>query len=99
MKYEVLYPDARRETLLWVPNFNFNWQSTYYLKSLIPIPKGSRLIVTAHFDNLAKNKYNPDPNKAVRWGDPTYDEMMIGWMEYVVPNSSRNEVKGAPGIK
>jgi len=99
MKYEVLYPDARRETLLWVPNFNFNWQSTYYLKSLIPIPKGSRLIVTAHFDNSAKNKYNPDPNKAVRWGDPTYDEMMIGWMEYVVPNSSRNEVKGVPGIK
>jgi mono/diheme cytochrome c family protein len=87
MKYEALYPDTRRETLLWVSNFNFNWQATYYLKTPIPIPKGTKAIITAHFDNSAKNNYNPDPNKAVRWGDPTYDEMMIGWIEYVVPNS------------
>lgn len=99
MKYEVLYPDARRETLLWVPHFNFNWQTTYCLKSPLPIPKGSKLIVTAHFDNSAKNKYNPDPTRAVRWGDPTYDEMMIGWMEYVVSNSTSKEVKEVPGIK
>jgi hypothetical protein len=86
MKYEALYPDGRRETLLWVPSFNFNWQATYYLKTPIPIPRGTKAIITAHFDNSARNKYNPDPNRAVRWGDPTYDEMMIGWMEYVIPN-------------
>lgn len=86
MKYEALYPDGRRETLLWVPRFNFNWQTTYYLKTSIPIPKGTKTIITAHFDNSSRNKYNPDPSKAVRWGDPTYDEMMIGWLEYVVPN-------------
>jgi hypothetical protein len=89
MKYEVIYPDGRREILLWVPKFNFNWQAIYYLKKPISIPRGTKAVITAHFDNSLKNKYNPDATKAVRWGDPTYDEMMIGWMDYVVPNSSK----------
>jgi mono/diheme cytochrome c family protein len=89
MKYEVIYPDGRRETLLWVPKFGFNWQTMYYLKRPVALPKGTKLIVTAHFDNSAKNKYNPDPTKAIRWGDPTYEEMMIGWMEYYVDNAQR----------
>jgi hypothetical protein len=86
MKYEVIYPDGRRETLLNVPKFNFNWQMFYALKNPINIPKGSKLIVTAHFDNSKKNKYNPDPTVPVRWGDPTYDEMMIGWMDIIIDN-------------
>ena len=89
MKYEVIYPDGRRETLLWVPKFNFNWQSTYWLKKPVMIPKGSKLIATAHFDNSTKNKYNPDPKKDVRWGDPTYDEMMIAWMDVMVDNPAK----------
>jgi hypothetical protein len=97
MKYEVVYPDGRRETLLWVPQFHFNWQTIYRLKNPITIPKGARIIVTAHFDNSAKNRYNPDATKAVRWGDPTYDEMMIGWMDYLVPNDSRTAVSPKPG--
>jgi hypothetical protein len=86
MKYEVIYPDGRRETLLNVPKFNFNWQMFYALKNPLNIPKGSKLIVTAHFDNSKKNKYNPDPTVPVRWGDPTYDEMMIGWMDIIIDN-------------
>jgi hypothetical protein len=85
MKYEVVFPDGRRETLLWVPKFQFNWQTVYRLKNPIMLPRGSRIIVTAHFDNSAKNPHNPDPKKDVRWGDPTYDEMMIGWIDYTVP--------------
>jgi hypothetical protein len=85
MKYEALYPDGRRETLLYVPRYNFNWQTTYRLKKALAIPQGTRLIVTAHFDNSANNKYNPDPTKAVRWGDPTTDEMMVGWLDYALP--------------
>ncbi len=84
MRYEVIYPDGRRETLLWVPKFSFNWQTTYYLKNPVSLPKGTRMIITAHFDNSDKNKYNPDAQKAIRWGDPTYEEMMIGWLEYFV---------------
>ncbi|MCI0485891.1 MAG: cytochrome c [Blastocatellia bacterium] len=89
MKYEALYPDDRRETLLWVPRFNFNWQTLYRLREPVAIPKGTKIIVTAHFDNSSKNKYNPDPTRDVRWGDPTYDEMMIGWMDYALPESSK----------
>jgi hypothetical protein len=88
MKYDVIYPDGRQETLLWVPKFSFNWQTMYYLKKPVSIPKGAKLIVTAHFDNSDKNKYNPDPAKTIRWGDPTYEEMMIGWMEYYVDRPS-----------
>jgi mono/diheme cytochrome c family protein len=95
MKYEVVYPDGRRETLLWVPKFNFNWQTMYYLEKPVIIPKGSKVIVTAHFDNSAKNKYNPDPKIDVRWGDPTYDEMMIGWFDLVLDNPMKM-MKPAP---
>ncbi len=81
MKYEVVYPDGRRETLLAV-DYNFNWQTLYKLNQPLTVPKGSRLIVTAHFDNSAKNKYNPDPTKTVRFGEPTYDEMLVGFIDY-----------------
>ncbi|HVG21991.1 MAG TPA: hypothetical protein VNI02_23355, partial [Blastocatellia bacterium] len=98
MKYEIVYPDGKRETLLWVPKFSFNWQDMYYLKKPINVPKGSKLIVTAHFDNSAKNKYNPDPRKDVRWGDPTYDEMMIGWMDILMDNPAK-QVKPDAGAR
>jgi hypothetical protein len=91
MKYEVVYPDGKRETLLWVPGFNFKWQTLYRLKDPIMLPRGTRMIITAHFDNSSKNKYNPDPGKSVRWGDPTRDEMMIGWLDYAVPNSAKRD--------
>jgi hypothetical protein len=91
MKYEAIYPNGERETLLWVPKFNFNWQTVYRLKNPVLIPRGTKIIITAHFDNSSKNKYNPDPGKPVRWGDPTSDEMMIGWMDYIVPNSGKRE--------
>ena len=83
MKYEVLYPDGRRETLISVPRYDFNWQTLYRLEKPLLLPKGSKLIVTAHFDNSEKNKSNPDPTKTVRFGDPTYDEMMIGYFDFV----------------
>ncbi len=83
MKYEVVYPDGRRETLLWVEKYNFNWQTLYTLKNPLPIPKGSRFVVTAHFNNSTKNKYNPDPSKAVRFGEPTYDEMLVGYADVI----------------
>ena len=82
MRYDVIYPDGRKKTLLWVPKFSFNWQTMYYLKQPVTLPKGTKMIITAHYDNSAKNKYNPDATKDIRWGDPTYEEMMIGWMDY-----------------
>src|SRR5262249_20117470 len=84
MKFEADYSDGHSEVLLDVANYSFSWQTVYYLKSPVALPKGTRMVVTALFDNSARNKYNPDPKQAVRFGDPTYDDMMIGWINYTV---------------
>ena len=84
MEYKAFYPDGRSEVLLNVPNYSFSWQTVYYVKKPIALPKGTKIVVTAYFDNSPKNKYNPDPTKAVRFGEPTYDDMMIGWINYTV---------------
>ena len=82
MEYQVTYPDGKTELLLKVPNYSFAWQTGYSLKAPKLLPKGSKVTVTGYFDNTAKNKFNPDPAKEVRYGEPTYDEMMIGFMDY-----------------
>ncbi len=84
MEYKIFYPDGRSEVLLNVPNYSFAWQMSYNPKSPLRIPAGSKIQVTGYFDNSTKNKFNPDPTKAVRYGEPTYDEMMMGFVDYVV---------------
>jgi len=81
--YRASYPDGRAATLLSVPKYNFNWQTWYELADKLPLPAGSRLDCTAHFDNSPNNKYNPDPTQEVRWGDQTWEEMMIGWISFM----------------
>lgn len=88
MDFKAVYPDGRAEVLLNVPNYSFSWQTVYYAAKPIPIPKGTKIVVTGYFDNSSKNKYNPDPTRAVRFGDPTYDEMMVGLVEYTVDGKS-----------
>lgn len=78
-RYDVIYPDGRTETLLDVPRYDFNWQITYQLADPLLVPAGSKLHCIAHFDNSEENLANPDPTKPVRWGDQTWEEMMIGW--------------------
>jgi hypothetical protein len=79
MTYVAHYPDGRSETLLSVPKYDFDWQLTYQLAEPKSLPKGTTLEVIAHFDNSANNKANPDPTATVRWGDQTWEEMMIGF--------------------
>jgi hypothetical protein len=98
MKYEAFYPDGRSEILLDVPNYSFAWQTTYYPRNPLAAPKGTRFVATSYFDNSTKNKYNPDPKQAVRFGEPTYDEMMIGFMEYTVDSQHlRSETAAKTG--
>ena len=97
MKYEAVYPDGRRETLLAV-KYNFSWQSMYRFKEPLLIPRGTQLIVTAHYDNSERNRWNPDPTKAVRWGDPTYDEMMVGYLDFVTKVTERPIAQVDPKI-
>jgi hypothetical protein len=84
IEIKAFYPDGRSETLLNAPNYSFAWQTFYYFKQPLAIPKGTRLLVTGYFDNSPKNKYNPDPTKAVRFGEPTYDEMMGSFIDYTI---------------
>lgn len=91
MKIEALYPGGGRELLLNVPRYDFNWQTTYWLESPKRVPAGTRVVVTAHYDNTKHNPFNPDPAVAVRWGDPTSDEMMIGGLDFVAVGSSTND--------
>ena len=79
MTYIAHYPDGREETLLSVPKYDFNWQISYILDKPKMLPKGTTVEVIAHFDNSANTKFNPDPTQAVRWGDQTWEEMMIGF--------------------
>jgi peroxiredoxin len=80
--FYVEYPDGRKETLLSVPKYEFNWQTTYELKTPKFIPAGSKLIHTMTWDNSVLNKANPDPNRIVPWGEQTWDEMLYGVVRY-----------------
>jgi hypothetical protein len=79
MTYIAHFPDGRDETLLSVPHYDFNWQITYELAEPRVLPRGTKLEVIAHYDNSPANRFNPDPAQAVKWGDQTWEEMMIGF--------------------
>jgi hypothetical protein len=87
-----VYPDGKRETLLNVDRYNFNWQTLYKLKAPVAIPKGAQLMVTGIFDNSTKNKFNPDPTKTIRFGEPTYDEMLVGFFDVARPKPADRAV-------
>jgi hypothetical protein len=81
MTYIAHYPDGHSEVLLSVPHYDFNWQTTYEFVRPKLLPKGTEVEVIAHYDNSSGNKNNPDPSHEVRWGDQTWEEMMIGAAE------------------
>lgn len=78
-RYEAQYPDGKSEILLDVPHYDFAWQNSYLLETPKLLPAGTVIHCTAEFDNSAANKSNPNSNEIVRWGDQTYEEMMIGY--------------------
>jgi hypothetical protein len=94
--YRVRYPDGRTETLLSVPNYSFAWQLWYNLDKPIQLPKGSKILCTAHFDNSVNNRFNPDPAKEVGWGDQSWDEMMVGFFNLIFPASTAVEAVNPP---
>jgi len=77
-KFELLYSNGQHETLLSVPRFDFNWQTTYVLAEPKRVPAGTWMLCTGGFDNSARNPGNPDPTKRLRWGEQSWDEMFIG---------------------
>jgi hypothetical protein len=75
MRYDLEHPDGRMETLLWVPDYNFDWQFLYEYEEPRFIPAGSTLHMTWWFDNSTDNPFNPDPTVDVVYGEATTDEM------------------------
>ena len=73
--YMLLLPNGEKRTILSVPKYDFNWQTYYMFTEPLQVPKGSKIISTAWYDNSAANKSNPDPNVEVLWGDQTWQEM------------------------
>jgi len=87
MTYKLIYPDGREEVILSVPRYDFNWQLGYAVEKPIQVPKGTKLIGTAHFDNSPNNKFNPDPSRTVYYGDMTWEEMMMPFFAVTVDKS------------
>lgn len=81
-RYEALYQDGRRETLLSVPHYIFHWQALYRFTTPKFLPVGTRILCTGAWDNTAQNPHNPDPTATITFGEQTYEEMFIGYMNF-----------------
>ena len=96
MTYHLREPDGSDRILLSV-QWNFDWQLDYIPAEPIAVHKGTRLAVIAHFDNSANNAFNPDPHHDVRWGDQTWEEMMVPWVGVIIPaNADPDRVASYP---
>ncbi len=84
-KYTITKPGEPSQIALSVPAYDFGWQTYYTLAEPMNLPKGTRVDCLAHFDNSESNPYNPDPNQLVRWGEQTFEEMLIGYLDMDVP--------------
>jgi hypothetical protein len=80
-EYRLIFPTGETHTILSVPRYDFNWQLWYTPAEDMILPKGTKVACTAHFDNSANNPANPDPTKAVRFGEQSWEEMMIGFFD------------------
>jgi hypothetical protein len=94
--FTAVYPDGTSEKLLQVSKYDFNWQTTYELEEQLHVPKGTRIDCVAHFDNSAENPDNPDYTKDIQFGPESYDEMMIGFIDYYVEDGVRPMAKASP---
>jgi mono/diheme cytochrome c family protein len=84
-KYEIEAKDGTKTVLLDVPHYDFNWQLRYELAEPLKIERGSVARFHAHFNNSNSNPANPDPKATVRWGQQTYEEMLLGYIEFYIP--------------
>ncbi|MDP2321404.1 MAG: hypothetical protein Q8O42_18940 [Acidobacteriota bacterium] len=94
--YEAIYPDGRKEVILSVPKYDFNWQHEYVFTQPLRLPAGSKLYAKAWYDNSARNKSNPDPTKTVTWGDQTWEEMMYTSITFSFPPAPSPTASGRP---
>ena len=94
-EYTAEFPDGEEEILLSVPDYDFDWQSTYRLKEPIFLPEGTVIRCVGAYDNSPRNPANPDPGQRVRFGEQSFDEMFIGYLGYspVPPGFDAGELR------
>jgi len=92
--YDVTYPDGKKETILSVPTYDFNWQTDYVFTQPLKFPKGTKLHATAWYDNSTANKSNPDATKEVWWGDQTWEEMMFTGLTFSIDPAKQSNTAG-----
>jgi hypothetical protein len=85
MALSAVYPTGEHEEFVRVPHYDFNWQLVYGLSKPRILPKGTVLKADATFDNSGNNRTNPNPKVPVRWGDQSWDEMMVGFFDLAIP--------------
>jgi len=105
-KYAVVYPDGREQTILTVPKYDFHWQLAYALDEPLKLPAGSKLIVTAHYDNSLKNEHlmhhhhdasdaaqslGPEKEVHFREANQSWDEMFTPFIQYSLDRQGQNE--------
>ena len=92
--YEAEFPDGRREPILSVPRYDFNWQHEYRFAEPMKLPAGTKIHASAWYDNSPANKSNPDASTDVWWGDQTWEEMMFtGFSYHVLPAAGTAQQK------
>jgi mono/diheme cytochrome c family protein len=96
MKFILVDPKGREQTLLSVPRYNFLWQFRYELTTPLKIRAGSTIKAIAHYDNSSANRYNPDPNQEVVWGPQTTNEMFNPFLELVYDKRPVQPALGFP---
>jgi hypothetical protein len=78
VKVTAVLPSGTTRPLIWIKDWNFNWQDRYFYKEFIPFPRGTRVECEAFYDNSAGNPLNPNrPPREVRWGEATTEEMLF----------------------
>lgn len=92
-RYEAI-TETGTDVLLDIPQYDFNWQLLYQLAEPVTLRQGDTIRFTCWFDNSAENPANPDPETTVRWGPQTHDEMLLGYVEYIVPGAVPGEPIG-----
>jgi hypothetical protein len=83
-EFRMVAPSGEPQVLLRVPHYDFSWQLQYYLAEQLAIAPGTRIECTARFDNSPNNRFNPDATKEVRWGDQSWEEMMVGTVDVAI---------------
>jgi hypothetical protein len=92
IKVDAKLPDGKEIPLIWIRDWDFNWQGAYNYKKPIDLPKGTVLKLRATYDNSTANPRNPsNPPREVTWGEQTTDEMCLCGVQVIT--KSRDDMK------